>query len=692
MNIRRQELNEILNHEDFIILWIPSDNIPDVFKQFVPHLPELNSIDAGLNYINKLKSDGKIFLVLTDVNLLSNFENLTQIQFIYVFNEAIEDVRESRGKLIGVFEKIDKLIDRLCKDVLLTCRGDLPISTWSVKEIRIEQSLTNLQGNTLMFLWDQLFIYYLTKFPEIDMDQLKKEMVEQCRLEYADDQCELNKIDQFSETCSSENVLQWYSRDSFVYRLLNKAFRTRCIESICKFQYFIILLYEKFRNSSHNQRDHPSVVYRCQLFTERNIQMFKLNRGNLISMNTFLSTSRDEQTARQFILGATNNAAILKINIPNQRHDTFKPFIDISQSSAMAHEDEVLFFAGTVFLIDSVQFNTTESIWTIELTLQNEIKQQIETLVAQLPLYGATIRFLHHSFMKTDDFNMIDNYYEILTNNRFSSETAPAIMMHVHFAFLLSNLGLYTVAIQIYTHAISANNIQINSHESIVLHLIIGYLYYHSMDYDNAFLSYGIVLSLLDEKSLLSSELYGHIGDVWNKKNKKDIALLCYKKALEIANHQDFPSLPNIYRNMISTLETQNSFDIANVYRNQAEAIDWCQYHIPESTLHDKDILERAEAELNNSTNLTMIDRANRLYHIGLRLIVAKGDFNQALIKLLEAKELVLKMPPSWDRFPRHLSTLFDNIAMLHLSQGNYLKALTSWKQGVNIRCHFQNH
>lgn len=92
------------------------------------------------------------------------------------------------------------------------------------------------------------------------------------------------------------------------------------------------------------------------------------------------------------------------------------------------------------------------------------------------------------------------------------------------------------------------------------------------------------------------------------------------------------------------------------------------------------------------STNLTMIDRANRLYHIGLRLIVTKGDFNQALIKLLEAKELVLKMPPSWDRFPRHLSTLFDNIAMLYLSQGDYHKALTSWKQGVNIRCHFQNH
>ena len=60
-----------------------------------------------------------------------------------------------------------------------------------------------------------------------------------------------------------------------------------------------------------------------------------------------------------------------------------------------------------------------------------------------------------------------------------------------------------------------------------------------------------------------------------------------------------------------------------------------------------------------------------------------KGDFDQALLTLLEAEELVMKEPPSWHRFPRHLSTLFDNIALLYLFREDYLRALTMWKKGI---------
>jgi hypothetical protein len=86
------------------------------------------------------------------------------------------------------------------------------------------------------------------------MEKLKKDMLEQCRLEYQDNQIVLDKIDDFEKEFSYEDVLEWYSKDSFVYRLLNKAFRTRNIELICKFQYFIILLYQKFKELSREQQ------------------------------------------------------------------------------------------------------------------------------------------------------------------------------------------------------------------------------------------------------------------------------------------------------------------------------------------------------------------------------------------------------------------------------------------------------
>lgn len=65
-------------------------------------------------------------------------------------------------------------------------------------------------------------------------------------------------------------------------------------------------------------------------------------------------------------------------------------------------------------------------------------------------------------------------------------------MMYIHLAFIFSNLGVYEKAIELYKEAIAVNKISIDSPESIVLHIILGYLYYHSSKYDDAFTPYGI--------------------------------------------------------------------------------------------------------------------------------------------------------------------------------------------------------
>ena len=223
---------------------------------------------------------------------------------------------------------------------------------------------------------------------------------------------------------------------------------------------------------------------------------------------------------------------------------------------------------------------------------------------------------MHHLFMKTDDFDMIDRYYNILTDQTFSLNNSPAVMMYIELAFIFSNLGVYQKAIELYKEAILVNKISIDSPESIVLHIIIGYLYYHSSKYDDAFTPYGIALSLLDETNLLTSELYSHIGDIWNKMENEDIALSCYKEALKIANHQDFPSLPNTDRNIIEILERKENFEEVSVYKEQAENVDQSQYHILESPFHDPTSLKKFKDQLDNSSNLTSIERGELLYKL----------------------------------------------------------------------------
>ena len=93
-----------------------------------------------------------------------------------------------------------------------------------------------------------LFIHHLVDLSvHNDMEALKKEMIDQCQLEYYDNPKGLSHINDFAKTCTCETVISWYTRDTFAYRLVNKAFRTRNIQLIYKFRYMIILLYDALK-------------------------------------------------------------------------------------------------------------------------------------------------------------------------------------------------------------------------------------------------------------------------------------------------------------------------------------------------------------------------------------------------------------------------------------------------------------
>ncbi|CAF1343012.1 unnamed protein product [Rotaria sordida] len=716
------KLNEIQNRYDFRVVWIGSNDVPNDLENFDEHLEKYDTCENCGNDIKEVESEHKFLIILKGFIPETDFENLRQIQSIYVLKEKYQNLeynRKNHPKVVGIFEDINTLINRLHKDILLIHR-DLPISIFPLSEIKNEQSFTKLNGNTLMFLWNQHFIYYLVHPINANMEELKTDMLKQCQLDYNDNKTQLGHIESFGETCSDENALEWYTKDSFLYRSLNKACRTGNIDLMCKFRYFIILLYKNFERLSKSQDKNFSTVYRGQIMNKNELEKLKLNIGSLVSINTILSTSCNEKIARSFILDA-EDAVIFKINIPNRNDNSFMPFIDISKSIGISsEEEEVLFFVGTGFSIDSIQ-NTTDSPCIIELTLNNDpyihfrklvsifapefqkiaewflsttntdysnntIQAFINTIIDP---WIQKIKEKHHLIMKTDDFNMIEQYYYILTKKQFSSNNDPTIMISIHFAFLLSNLGLYDRAIQIYEQGLSLMDISTKGPEFIVIHIIIGYLYYHLSQYDEADEHYTIVLSLLDEENLLTNELYRYIADIERKRNNGNTSLSYYQKALEIANNRYIPSLQYIYQEIIDILKTQGNYTDADIYERKLKKIDPDKYYISLSTWGDQTILDDCRSRLNNEHE--PIKRADLLYKIGLHCVV-QGPFEEALEQFLQAKDLYTNQPPSWDRFPQHLSILFDNIAMLYLFSKNYLKALIMFRKAIDIRNSFLSY
>jgi hypothetical protein len=119
-----------------------------------------------------------------------------------------------------------------------------PISVFATSSSSFkEKSIRDLNKESASFVWFQLLIEALTRMPL--SNQAKNELLTECRQQYQDNPGELEKILEFDRDCSLVNCIHWYTRDCFLYRLLNQAFRTENIDEILKFRFFIRQLNEQ---------------------------------------------------------------------------------------------------------------------------------------------------------------------------------------------------------------------------------------------------------------------------------------------------------------------------------------------------------------------------------------------------------------------------------------------------------------
>ncbi|CAF4736146.1 unnamed protein product [Rotaria socialis] len=167
-----------------------------------------------------------------------------------------------------------------------------------------EQSTTEIDGQ---FVQSQLLITSLLKMKTTSTD--KDEFICKCRELYKDDKTQLHFVDEFERDYSSDFSLWWYTRETFLYRLLNKALRVQ---------------------------DTDLLFYSAQLMSIEELNLLRDSKNKLISMNSFLSTTRNLKLALVYFDPSTNDdkfqRVLFDINAdPGQ--DSIKPFAGISKIS-----------------------------------------------------------------------------------------------------------------------------------------------------------------------------------------------------------------------------------------------------------------------------------------------------------------------------------------------------------------------
>ncbi|CAF0782073.1 unnamed protein product [Rotaria sordida] len=207
------------------------------------------------------------------------------------------------------------------------------------------------------------------------------------------DETQWTKICEFINSYRPSNAIQWYIKEPFVFELLNKVLRSSDIDKMITLRLLIRDLYYQLREEQKNFPDTIVTVYRGQAMALRELNKIRTHIGNLISMNSFLSTSKDRDVARMFAESSTDpndnthKRILFEIHATTRRIDA-KPFAEISHFGSYTDEKEILFMLGSVFKLQNIVYDENEKLWIVKLILcgenDNELKDVLKSMKSDI--------------------------------------------------------------------------------------------------------------------------------------------------------------------------------------------------------------------------------------------------------------------------------------------------------------------
>ncbi|CAM4985095.1 unnamed protein product [Rotaria socialis] len=534
---------------------------------------------------------------------MEHIREIEAIVWIYVFceNETLHSSWASKhSKIRGVFVEKERLFSSLLPDLATFSIHFTPISIFQSDEN--QKSIHDLSEETASFMWSQLLVRIILTMCDNRDDRAKKDLIDVCRTRYKDDMYEQNRITEFEQTYTTGQAIQWYTANNFLYRCLNRAFRTMDIDIIYRFRFIIAELHEQL-TSLPRPSSSKLVVYRGQIISTKEMKIIEANKNkSFISMNTFLSTSEDATLAAGF--------ASINMNVPTGLKSvlfrmtigqTRQPFANIDALSAMPKEKEILLSSGTVFRIDEVEDCGVG--YVVNLTSTTEIEERFDALVQHyLSEIGTkpTLATLGRFLMMQGDYNRAQRYFQFLIDENVSELDYDGRIIcftclgHIHgekgeyeqaldyyqrvltlqqstrpndyidFSTTYNNIGViqmeqgqYIEAIESLQHSLDIDLSHQNTHQLIIaatynnMALVYAEMQDHSkaMECSEKSLKIDLAYNRDTMKHPLTAVKYHNLGSWYEEKNQHENAINYYEKALTIQK----ASLPPDHSSRIMT-------------------------------------------------------------------------------------------------------------------------------------------
>ncbi|CAF1223191.1 unnamed protein product [Rotaria sp. Silwood1] len=475
-------------------------------------------------------------------------------------------------------------------------------------------------------LWLLKLLYVLVN-QEPPMNS-KEHFVQFFSLYYKENPKNEQLLKEFSDSYDSSKAVWWYTRDTFIYKILNQAMRERNIQVLCKYHFFIRDLYKQIEAGHRlfNERNSSIRVYRGQIMNTREIERIKeANKYDLrLSTHCLLSTSLERDPARVFILGFNSEDDLRGVLFEIECNPIVKsrPFAEISHESQFQDEKEVLFMPGAAFAVSAIEFDKTDQLHIIKLRLCNDediqkgfhkknifkgdrdIVQELldamgtTTIVRECSdldhLYGHMIKLfpmdelLELSYLQAmgskhftnKNFETSINFFKrslSLQENSFSADKRKIAELLCSIGESYYKLKIYDEAISFYHQAIELNSLSLS--KSLMAHLYMGYShltrdnrnYSDDISLANYYLQTALHIDL--ENEILGDEmimnLYQALADIHEYQDELNLAIGYYNEALEICERNEWTNDSNEIKAKIEAIN-QKSVDVALVEEDKS--------------------------------------------------------------------------------------------------------------------------
>ncbi|CAF1325792.1 unnamed protein product [Rotaria magnacalcarata] len=171
--------------------------------------------------------------------IVPKVHNLEQLSSVYVFcwDKAKNEIwAQNFPKVKELYVKLDDLINRIQEDHKLRRMEEESLSMMTVFNTtgQLDQSSSGINGQFVHF---QLLIDVLIRMKPNVHD--KKELIALCKQEYSNNETEMKNLRDFKQNYLPDMAIWWYTRESFIYKTLNKALRVQDIDLLFLFRFFI---------------------------------------------------------------------------------------------------------------------------------------------------------------------------------------------------------------------------------------------------------------------------------------------------------------------------------------------------------------------------------------------------------------------------------------------------------------------